>query len=369
MFKSRLTKGVFIMKMHNKLGIAAVSFMAVSMLAGFDGNVNTVAAKASAPANGAAIKINSGEYIIPDNKKTLASNKAYLALDLRIKNNGPKISLMTSDIKLKDKNGNRTKSVQIYGSGDDFSTMGYEKLAKHDTTSGYVVFPVAKDKKYTLEVSPVSSSNKKIPTTKVKINTKKYQDHTQDAQKAMTSYVDSVFLNKQNDSAYNKILTNKLSDEQVSYRNATRDFLETRAFNNTIADEAAENMVKQIQDVNNKKGSVKYAVKSATPTTAEITVTPTGVKLSELSSVISETHRQVDEEQNANGEKSYSEVNRAVKELLVQKFPEVLEKMPVREAEGQDIKLIKDGKKWTVDTSESDYSFESLQKEFSGSFN
>ncbi|MFC6179550.1 hypothetical protein ACFQGR_09220 [Weissella sagaensis] len=91
--------------------------------------------------------------------------------------------------------------------------------------------------------------------------------------------------------------------------------------------------------------------------------------MSELSSVISETQRRIDETQNANGKMSYSEVNRAVKESLVQKFPEVLEKMPMREADGQDIKLIKDGKKWTIDTSESDYSFESLQKEFSGSFN
>ncbi|WP_419154586.1 DUF5105 domain-containing protein [Weissella bombi] len=357
------------MKMHNKMGIAIASFMAVGTLAGFGGSIDTVAAKASAPSNGAAVKVKSGEYIIPDNKKTLSSDKAYLALDLHIKNNGPKVSLMTSDIKLKDKSGSRIKSVQIYGSGDDFSTMGYEKLAKHDTTSGYVVFPVAKDKKYTLEIAPMASGTKKYPTTKVKINTKKYQDHTQDSQKAMTSYVDSVFLNKQDGSSYDKLLTNKLQDEQVSYRNVARDFLETRAFNNTIADKAAENMVKQIQDVNNKKGSVKYAIKSATPTTAEITVTPTLVKLSELSSVISETQRRIDETQNANGEMSYSEVNRAVKESLVQKFPEVLEKMPMREADGQDIKLIKDGKKWTIDTSESDYSFESLQKEFSGSFN
>ncbi|CAM4323221.1 DUF5105 domain-containing protein [Weissella hellenica] len=357
------------MKMHNKLGIAIAGFMTVSTLAGFGGSVNTVAAKASAPSNGVAVKVKSGEYIVPDNKKALASNKAYLALDLHIKNNGPKISLMTSDIKLKDKSGSRIKSVQIYGSGDDFSTMGYEKLAKRDSTSGYVVFPVTKDKKYTLEVAPMASGTNKMVTTKVKINTKKYQDHTQDSQKAVTSYVDNVFLNKQDNSSYDKVLTNKLEDEQVSYRNVARDFLETRAFNNTIADEAAANMVKQIQDMNNKKGSVKYVIKSATPTTAEITVTPTLVKLSELSSVISETQRHVDETQNANGEMSYSEVNRAVKESLVQKFPEVLEKMPMREADGQDIKLIKDGKKWTVDTSESAYSFESLQKAFSGSFN
>lgn len=360
------------MKRNKRMLTVALSLAAVFTLAGCGSNSKSSAKKEAAPSNGDAVTIKKGEYIIPEDKKTLGEDEAYLALKLHIKNNGPKQNLMSDDIKLKDKDGDKIKSIDVYGSGDEFSTMNTAKLDKNEVVNGYVVFPVSKDKKYTLEVSPMAADVEEdddITTTKVKVDTSKYKNHTQDAQKAMASYVDSVLLDKKEGNvSYDKLIANKMEDEKIEYRKVARDFLETDAFNDTIKDEASLKMIEQIQDVNRKKGSVKYSIKSVTPTTAEVTVTPTLVKLSELSSDISDVHQQVEDSQNADGDMSYDDIERAVKETVAEKFPEVLNEMPVREDDSRNIKLIKDGKKWKVDTSESDYDFESLKKAFAGSF-
>lgn len=358
------------MKSSKKMIMGALSLVAVLTLAGCGGNSKGSAKKAAAPSNGDAVTITKSEYIIPEDEKSLSKGKAYLALKIHIKNNGPKQDLMSDDIKLKDKDSNKIKSVDIYGTGDEFSTMDINKLKKKEVAAGYMVFPVTKGKKYTLEVSPTTldADGDDIPTSKVKVDTSKYKDHTKDAQKAMASYVDSVLLNKkEGELSYDKMVANKLEDERTEFRKAARDFLETDAFDDTIKDEASLKMIQQIQDVNKKKGSVKYEVKSVTPTTAEITVTPTLVKLSDLSSDISDLVMEA-EDQDENSDMSYDEIETAVKEKIVEKFPDVLNEMPVREDDSRDIKLVKDGKKWKVDTSKSDYDFEELQNAYTGDF-
>lgn len=351
MFKKRLFYGV-------------VSALAILSLAGCGSGSSKSSSKA-APAKGDAITIQKGEYIIPDNQDDLSTDKSYLALKIKVKNNGAKNTLSSSAFKLRDKSDDTIKPVSIYGTGNEFSTMELEKLSKGDTASGYIVFPVEKKTKYTLEVNPMSSGTGDIPKSEVKIDTGKYKDNTKSAQVAVENYVNSVLFNKtDSDDAYKKTVANDILEERKAYRTAARSFLETNAFNSTIVDTAANKMIDQIQSVNAKKGSASYEIKSATPTSATVDVTPTVLKLTSISTGISEMRSQIIRSGKVSANASYSEIDRAVKNLVISKFPEVLESMPVRETSTREVKLIKEKGKWKLDST--DYGFKSMQSDFAG---
>lgn len=349
-----------------KVMSAILGLFAIVTLAGCGGNSKSSAQKAAAPSDGNAVTVKKAEYILPKGQDTLTGEKKYLAIKVHVKNNGSTNTLYSNSFKLKNKSGS-TKALSIYSSGDRFSTLSSEKLKKGDTVTGYVVFPVKKKAKYTLEVSPTSTSSKEVPTSKVKIDTGKYKDNTLQPQKAVTSYVDSVFLNKnEDDTDYNSFISNKLENEKIEYRKETRDFLETNAFNNTITDQASLKMISQIQKLNNEKGSVKYELVSYTPDTAEIKVTPTEVKLSGLSADITSFRQKVEKSKDIDPDLTYDQVDRAVKEMVIQKFPEILKQMPIREDTAQTVKLSKDGSKWKIDTE--DYGLTTVRKAFIGDF-
>jgi len=331
-------------------------------------NAKSASVKKAAPSKGDAVSIKSGEYISPAYEKKLSDDKKYVALKLHIKNNGVKQDLMTSSFNLKDGAGNKTKAKSVLAGSDEFETLDSEKLSKGDSVNGYVVFPVETNKKYTLEVAPTPEKyDKKIPTSKVEFNTKGYKDQAKQAQTALTSYVDSIFLNKKEGNLnYDKLIANKMEDEKVEFRKQARSVLESAIFTDTLQDEASLKIIEQIQAFNAKKSSVKYEVESVTPTSAEIKVTPTVVKLNDLSSEITRTHNELEDAGEIDPDTSYGDAERSVKEAVIEKLPEILEEMPVREAQGQNIKMTKDGKKWKVDVEASDSAYSSLAKAFGG---
>lgn len=364
------------MKRFKKLTTTAVSLLALLTIAGC-GNAksgdkkadgNSTALKKAAPKKGDAVSIKSGMFIKPSYTKTLTGGKKYVALKLHIKNQGAKQELSESNFAIKDKDGNRTKAESVSSGSGNFETMDFEHLGHGESLSGYVVFPVKENQKYTLVVSPQASDYEtKIPASQVSFNTKGYQDQEKEAQTAMTSYVQSVFLNqKEGEFNYDKFIGPKLEDEKVEFRKEARSVLEDTVFSDTLKDDASVKMIEQIQAFNAKNGSVKYQVESATPTTATVEVTPTLVKLNDLDEDIYDIQTELEDAGKIDPDASYSENQRQVKETVAQNFPEVLKEMPVREASGQTIKLVKDGKKWTMSRGSYDSEYESLAKAFGG---
>lgn len=103
----------------------------------------------------AAVKIESGSYIVPDsaNVSQTKGDKGYLALKVSVQNKTDDDFYATSsDFKLLDKDGHKISSKDdVYMSDDDdFKTLS-EKIDGGDHESGYVVFPVNKKAKYTLK--------------------------------------------------------------------------------------------------------------------------------------------------------------------------------------------------------------------------
>lgn len=350
------------MKKFQKLTTAALSLLAVLTIAGCGNaksgssakkdSASSTSVKKAAPSKGDKVSIQSGTFIKPSYAKSLSDGKKYAALNLHIKNQGAKQELTSISFVLKDKDGNKTKPEMISGGTGDFETMEEEKLGHGESVSGYVVFPVKENQKYTLEVSPQPDDyNKKIPVSQVSFSTKGYVDQSQQVQKAMTSYINSVFLNqKSGELNYDKLIANKLDDEKIEFRKQARDVLENTVFTDSLQEEA----------------SVKYQVESATPTTAAIEIKPTVVKLNDLASQIDDVHNQLVDEGKIDSNTSYSEAQRKVKEAVAQNMPEVLKDMPVREAQGQIFKLTKQGEKWKVTSSSSDSEYRSLAKAFGG---
>ncbi|HIW89688.1 MAG TPA: DUF4352 domain-containing protein [Candidatus Ligilactobacillus excrementipullorum] len=350
---------------HKKLFAFLLTTLSVFLLVGCGGQ-KKAKENPAAPKNGTAVKVLKGEYIIPDNKDEPSSGKGYLALKLRLKNNGSPVRLSSiSNFKLKSKSDDELNPVSIYGTGDEFSTISSMELDEDDDATGYVLFLVDKKSKYTLEVKPTSKKAKEVPKSKVKIDASKYKDNTSQAKDAVSAYVDSVFLNQSDkDDQYEKLLTNELLTEKNSYRRTMRSYLENTVFHSPIVDKAANKMMDQFQTANAEQASVSYQIKEATPTAATVEVTPTVMDLSNVSNVISQTSSNLLKSDKLPEGTTYTQVQRAAKEMVVAKFADVLKQIPARERTSAEIRLVKNGKKWRISTS--DYGFKSVRDKFMG---
>ncbi|WP_421016816.1 DUF5105 domain-containing protein [Furfurilactobacillus cerevisiae] len=329
----------------------------------------------SSPSHGDEVTIQSGTYVRPSDVSAPTKGHAYLALKLKVKNNGKAQTLMgDEDFALRDSKKNKVKPTMVTssGDGDSFETISTEKLHHGATTTGYIVFNVDKSKKYTLELTPTTDSGKEESTTKLAMSPKKYKDKTAEPKKALQAYISEVFLNKKN-LDYDKLVANNAKTDKQQYQSATRKYLED-AFDAQITDDASNKMISDIQDVNGKKARAVYAIKSVTPNSAEITVTPIVLKLTSLSEVIdnvqSSAQDAVDQSNEDDDEADDSEslspddVEAGAKNAVYEKFPELLTKLPIRQADDSDIKMTKVNHKWKFDTSDDE--FKSLMQDYTG---
>ncbi|GKT02470.1 DUF5105 domain-containing protein [Furfurilactobacillus entadae] len=301
--------------------------------------------------NGDAVTVQSGTYVKPDQEAAPTKGHGYLALKVKIKNNGQKQTLMDTDMVLRDSKNNKVKTTMVLGDGNEFSTISDEKIAHGDSTTGYIVFNIDKSQKYTLEVTPQTESDKDEPSTKVAIDPKKYSDKTDQPRQALDAYISEVFLNKKNLN-YDKLVANNATTDKQQYQSATRKFLE-ESFDDSTTDEAANKMISEIQDVKSKKSRVKYAVKSVTPTSAEITVTPIVLKLTSLSDVVNDVEDSAQDA--ADEDDDPDDVDLGAKNAVYEKFPELLAKLPIRQTDDVDIKMTKVDGKWKFDTSDDEF--------------
>ena len=86
--------------------------------------------------------------------------------------------------------------------------------------------------------------------------------------------------------------------------------------------------------------------------------------LSNVSNVISQTSSNLLKSDKLPEGTTYTQVQRAAKEMVVAKFADVLKQIPARERTSAEIRLVKNGKKWRISTS--DYGFKSVRDKFMG---
>jgi hypothetical protein len=312
----------------------------------------------------AAVKVESGSYIVPDsaNISQTKGNKGYLALKVQVKNKtDDDIYASGSDFKLIDKDGHKISTkddVYMSNDDDDFKTFS-EKIDGGDDADGYIVFPVDKTAKYTLKYLPdVTSGDSKA--IKINVAANKYKDGTKQAQKAVQAYVDTIFLGK-SDSNYSKYVANDKNEEKDNFNDKLKDNLDTELSDADLSDDQFKAVSSALEKANADRGSVEYKIESASAESAEISVKVKAIDLDDISDQINDQVMDAID----NGKLDIDANNQEAVNKVVDNIADILKKADVKsESYDTKIKVSKEDGKWKIDSE--DNSFDSLYDDFSG---
>ncbi|WKB34638.1 DUF5105 domain-containing protein [Terrilactibacillus sp. S3-3] len=314
--------------------------------------------KGSSSSSDAELKVISGTYVVPKDSSDEA--KKYLALKIKITNKTSDSQYVSANsLKLLDSKKNSIEATDApdFGEADNgLDDITMKKVLPNTSTSGYVVFPVKNSKQYNLVYNLRADDDQKDTSVQVPVNLKKYKDHTEDSTNALRAYVNTVFLNEKS-IFYDKYVANKATAEKASFKSiASENLQHAIADNKPIKDSYLDKLVSQLQAANSSRSKISYKISSFTPEDAYIDVTATMIDTSDLNSQISESVDQVSEE--TNYEQDYDVVETAVIGKVIDKFPNILSKLPTKKSDAYTtVHLHKINGKWKIDTDESnDYS-------------
>lgn len=311
----------------------------------------------------AAVKIESGSYIVPDsaNVSQTKGDKGYLALKVSVQNKTDDDFYATSsDFKLLDKDGHKISSKDdVYMSDDDdFKTLS-EKIDGGDHESGYVVFPVNKKAKYTLKYLPdVTSGDSKA--IKMNVNASKYKDNSKQAEKALEAYVNNIFLGKK-DGNYSKLVANDQNEEKDNYNDKLKDQLDDTFIDANLNDDQVKKAAEALQKVNADRATIEYKIESATADQATISLKTKTVPLDDVSKQADDAvDDAIDNTDDDLADIYVDTANKAIDHL-----GDILKNTDLKNSSDITVKLEKEDGKWKIDSE--DDGFDSFVNPFIGS--
>lgn len=318
----------------------------------------------------ATVTIKDGQFITTEGQEN-TDNSALLALNISITNHsGDSLDLLTDDFSLYDsKNEKVSVDDTIYDDSGSFKTLNTDSLAKDKTVTGYIPFRVAKNKTYELHFQPeVYKSDKKVSDIVVKINTKDYQDNQQEIKDAMNAYVQTVFFEKK-DPKYATLVANDANKDAEQLK-----ALFIKNMGTDLEDQLSDQQMNQIYETfkhaNSEKGSVSLKVQTALPKTAVVEVTPKVLFLDDMYDEVEKLKNQFVDDNRG----KYSDYDAALQAWYVymtKNIGEVFKNTDPRSSDtSYKINLIKEGKKWRIDSEKStdNYDYEQLQGDMTGGY-
>ncbi|WP_397537149.1 DUF5105 domain-containing protein [Rummeliibacillus pycnus] len=164
------------------------------------------------------IELNSGEYIAiskyDDNEE-----KTYLKLNITVHNKSKnEISISGLDFSLYDKNNEKIETVYVNPPDEDSYKELSGSVSPEKKASGNLAYPINPEEKYELHFQPHIYDDKgnKQKELVVKVDPSKYKNDTENAKKAITSYIDNVFLSKENPD-FKTLLTNDVIKDSQKF--------------------------------------------------------------------------------------------------------------------------------------------------------
>ena len=373
-------------KIFKYLLIAGIALTLVACSAGKTSGKNT------AGNNDVDLKVKNGMYVLPRDE---SSDSKYLALNIEIKNKSNKtLNLTTRDINLYNSDDEKVKPIQVYDSSNKFQTFAFESISKKKSASGYVVFEVKPKEKYKLHYSPLDfgTGQKGSKDIELKVDASKYPDNVDKVTDLAKEYIEKVFLSGNASGKASKLSTSQDSDQAAITLLAKKDdknadftlggdlekdrnefvkkFIDKlgKSFTYYKPTEAElRTFVEAYAKVNAKRAKISYKVKTFLPETAVVYVRPETIGLKNLRTydLISKF---VDEHKGEYTE--YNDAYKAAEKYILENAPSQFESLPLVtnnsvSRDGYEVKLVRKGNKWTVDTS-SDTAYESLMRIFRG---
>lgn len=337
-----------------------------------------------------AIQIKDGTYVLPEDSKT-DKEEGYLALNLKLTNKTKNtLDISASDITLYDEEDNKvSQESQIYT--DHLKMLeSFDSLDGNKNTSGYVLFKVVKNKKYTLHYSPSLDLKKQKPI-KINVNPKKYNDPTLDVTHGVENYINVVFLNtklKNNNEQVklsnkktetnSQILSNNLTEEHEQFNKKFATIIKS-AFDYYKPSEAEiQSLIDKFEAANAKKAKITYAIKECYPNSATVYVKPETIHFEELDqeALIEEFKNTHTNNYNSTDIDNYNRMLTDAEKYLLEKLPTKFEEASISandtySDEGFEVQLSKKDGKWLLNSTNSDKNdeFEELQNAFMGDSN
>ncbi|EOH95836.1 hypothetical protein UAY_03262 [Enterococcus moraviensis ATCC BAA-383] len=357
-----------------KLGLVFLSAVAIISLAACGGTgsskkseEDTKTEKKASKSKVASISIDEGEYVVPKNEEA-EDGEGFLALKVTIKNETDKsLDMSATDIMLYDEDDSKIEALSLFLDDSKTPILSYEKISGKKSKTGYIVFPVDKKAEYKLHFEPRIYDGKEEPKPIIlDVDTSEYKDHSGDATKSATAFIDEVFLATENKD-YNKLVAN---DRDEAVKNFDENFtkaIKKQFYDYKVTDEEGMALAKVFREDNAKVATVDYEITSYFPDVAEVTVNVEALSFKEMRDDMDAAN---DEYYDANRDQDFSERNKAAQKAVLDKLPEIFKNTkPVsidNYSDGFKVVMKKKEDKWEIQTKGSMNYFDSFEQAFRG---
>lgn len=352
-----------------KLGVMILSGIAIfSLVACNTKGAETKSEKNTGKSDLVSMKIDSGEYIVPQDEEATDS-EGYLALNVTLTNETDKaLDISSSDLMLYDEDDSKIESLRTYADEiSKTSMLGFEKISAKKSKTGYIVFPVDKKAEYKLHFEPtVYDSDKEVKPIILDLDTSKYKDHSEDAIKAATAYIDEVFLAKEN-KEYDTMIVNDKEEAITTYDQNFTKGIKKQFYSYKPTDAEGISLAKVFRENAGKVNNVTYKISYFYPDSAVILVNVEGVTYKEMRDAVKDAEDQFKE---ANPDRrDYEQMQKDTEKAGFTKLPEIIAvtKPTSIDGYGDGFKMNlkkNDDDKWEVLTSGTGVNYDYLEQAF-----
>ncbi|MTT31400.1 DUF5105 domain-containing protein [Terrilactibacillus sp. BCM23-1] len=343
--------------------LSLVGLLLVLLVSGC-GQKSETSKEGEATSDIAKVSIKNGTYITSDGKEN-TDEDALLALNVSVTNDSKDtLYVDQADFALYDSNNEKVSDENVYDETDNFKRLDAADLPKGKSTTGFIVFRVAKDQKYELHFKP-----KMVEKTKdivLKVNAKDYKDNQEEIKDALNAYIQTVFFDKENPK-YKSLVSNNASQDKKQVESVFKD-IATNEFGD-MSQEELKHVYHEFKSANANKGSVELKIDSAFPENATVKVTPKVLLFDNMDEEIKKLGKQFVDDNKGKYSSTY-EAQKAFVEYAIKHAGDVFDNTtPESTGDDYSINLKKEGDKWKIDTvkSSDNYDYEYFMKAMSGS--
>lgn len=290
-------------------------------------------------------KIDGAQYIlVSEQDGGVSGDEALLAVELEVKNTSKDaISLSSNDVSLYDGDEQLEPNTDVYS--DEIETsMRSGKIASDKSKKLTYLFNVEKDKEYEIGLQPISEDyDNKIEEVKLKLDTAKYEKslkNLETPEKALTAYIDVLFLGKENED-FDKYV---VADKEEVEKSANKAFRESinKVFSNDLTEEGASNLYKMYKDELNSKATFKAKTIENVNGKAVVEVNYSGIGVYNLYNTVSDYKRAYYQETNEYDSKKQEA-------YAISKFKDILGGAELKESNYPlEIEMVEKDGKWEI---------------------
>ncbi|KZN98503.1 DUF5105 domain-containing protein [Pseudobacillus badius] len=337
--------------MNKKIGIFAFMLSIMLVLAACGGSGTKEASGETGKSKVAEVSIDKAEFILAgDDGEAEEETAGMLLVDLKVKNDSKSsINVSSYDgVYLYDGDEQLSPETSVYARGIDLETEGSSDIGAGKVKTIPLYFNAEKDKKYKIGVTPrLSKPGEEAEEIMLELDTKKYAksfNELQDPAKALTAYIDVIYLGKDNED-YEKLVT---ADKEAVQEEAKTGFKKQLDLSlpDATTDADIDKYYNSYKSALGEKATVEAKTTAKAGDKAVVKLDYSTVSTNKLYDKLYDYQKEY--RTNTGGFDTEKE-----KQYALSKFDAAVQSLEVAKSQhGAEIKMVKKDGKWTVDTSD-----------------